>query len=1615
MILFTSFQHQFNSDDFSLNGERLAYFSGGGPKVETRIGDTTTTRPTAEKTKEEIKALKSQIETGEKNLQKLIDDYNAKYGKGGAKVYERPLAIKANNPKAAIAKINALLDAKWSISGVEYTLRMAYPSTGRREQSTTLAQLIQKLEAHQKRIEKKQSLEGKVFEGYAHSIVHRSKRAEQMKQVRLEFQKNPAYRAMEADYDAVFSNIMRRDPRFKGLYQRLDQRGTGEVMDPNKERESKQLFFSILAQETNNFKDFMFPGMGQDWEKNRQKYPYIYEQWLKYKGGNIRQKIDRQKHLVNEASSQLGIKPENVASHLSGQINNLNAQLKRMGGYPDTYLIVDPFKDIPGKSTPVEYYDALRKAISSFNNNLALVQRRLEKDHSGQQSAIGMIREWRNKKLPQFANLAKLKYRHVYAEASLKLINKSFTKENLKKDLNQRKMIEFAMMRFHKAMLVVDAPFGKEGGSFHQNLHPAVRRMMISLVYKQGVSYIDRNGKYQSKVADQYKWLLGIIAQSPYFNRSSKEKFLDPEQREFLMVASYANFALFRMKYLREHIVGGLEQLRSDIQKRNDLKGNPAKATELKQYEKKVVEGVKRMNRLLAYARLSKPITDNDPGHLNTVISTEIKRVALWNKFVSDTSTLLRSPNPNRQALRDYITDIKQGRVLNGAPAANKKLVEQMGDYLQKVDLTYNSLDFNERSQKSYLEQMGISPKAAYEAYKVYIGRHGQEMRIDNWENLRQTKEGIQKLTDMFQAILPAYSGKESFLKVFATLQGVNPLTTKPALRNSQAVAFNVFNLLKIELKHREKIEVAAKAGNLNAYEKLHGMTFGDRVTDYAKGVMNMLIGPGQSIANRAAGAALLIAAFKLAKKAYRGEGKSGKLLRVVFMAAAAELALKHVTGEGLTDKMRLTGVADALEGTHEAVLMHRMEKSEVDMTKTEHAATLIEIRPQRMDKLMQWYEATDDGGNAVVAKDPNARIPSGIDIDNIVRGSATKNKESRARFLLKQTMKNFFGYVGGKAGANKGADVGKAIIKERWLSAAQGKEYDPRKFKVATHGIPPGLAEEIRNNPSRMNWQMVMQNEITAADVERVKKSRPLAMLKDYIRKQSYDLYQWTKNDILNKTGVMAKEFWAEVDTNYAPKIQKWLINMGEAGATKLRYTAKSVELWYKGNKHELRRAWDNTWEFVGEGIKLPFNILFAGHNYMTQFGLTTIRQTREILKSKQLTVLKNGEALNTNHVLNADVLVALNAGTLNGQPFTVENFKDRKRNPEYSHFGEYQIPFMLALRNGPPSTTVPREYISQPPRAGASNAEVLAGMRPGISFLVTATTPQISGVQGQETPAHQYRKMEIKAYNQALMYYYDKYQDQGVTLSIVKRLMYPIHVTSREFNNGRPQELYTFWRMPIPGSAEYRLKVLGRWPDYMDPNRHKHRPAFMIDPKKHPIDNLITAYGGRHPTLRKAAGTGTMLASQWVRLVMATLEGMGTVAYGVARGGLKFNRGQIEWIKDVTKRDDDVLQKIDELSTSAANTSSAHSKFYKDPVNSRLYREALEYSRRHRKPIDLRMKYDVQGNPTPRVWKTVTVDTQKHVQRGAQWFRIYKTYKYPASLKMPNEPVISTRRVRP
>ena len=1407
-------------------------------------------------------------------------------------------------------------------------------------------------------------------------LVKRVGRMMEMLDEKISWEKTPAFDHIDTAFEMATTEpvISAGSDEFQRFWTYPGYGTSNAKMD-----ESRNLFFSIMAQETargsvtdfeaKQFKiDFVLgPEFQNDPEENRKRFPYIYNQWIEHHGIDLK-KVEAQNAKVNAVKNEIIL--GNIPT-IDSIIDTANATPLQVG------LDRNGIAGIP-KEPLREHFEEKIGALTGYIHQLNKIAG--SKDKLADRKALDKLK----KDLQVHQKLAEAEYDRTSAYKRADEVFVEFTRAELSHPDNTQLVTELAMRKFREAMKLVDSPF--KYGNFGDNCHPAVRRLLIAQTYKMGVSefrvdFGTGEESYVENLSMDSKWMLNAFGSSEYYNRHVKGEAMDKEARALLPLARLANKAYVDLQ--------NFKTIKENMRLCANYIKNPTTANKNKL--SKVPSGMLKVF-------LGKP-ADVLEAKIQEI---ETQKEPIFKQFTDAVAAALQ--NPYSDVAKKLKEDVAKGVVYKDI--IKPKDMEEIEMWLKQVELNYNTMEVKEKSRKQFFEKIGINIKGVYNAYKIEMGKLPKSeqfsMSIHNWDNLRisQNPEDFAKLTGLLEKILGHNDtqGAKDFLEVFKTMHGDVPLGQNEETLNDQATAVDIFEMIKEEIMEREKANAVSAEVQKEMKALIEGETIGDKATRYAKSVVNMLLGPGQSWANRGAGLIIIIAALKAAKKAYKGEDKMGKALRVLFMAGAAELAVKHVTGRGLLERMGLASVANAAEGTFEAVLVldgqegpgEYMESNGI--TPEQHTAALYELNRVPFHEVMAWYndENINKYNGGMIDENKDDTFPDGINLHNIIKGETWKGRDDElaARKVVMHTVKHFFQYVGAKEGRSPEDTAFR--LNERWVKMRE----DPNYKCQHTEDIHLELLKEYRKKPDELTWQLVTHAEIDLADVEATKGRTGATPIIEYFKEKGTELLRWTRQDLYGTLSGRARIFFSEFVPDVADKVKDFIGEMGEAGATKLHFAKESAYFWWQDKKVEVRRFLGTNFELIVEGIKLPFEVIYGANKAIVPWVLSKLKQGKEIMRSGSdlMKVIPEGREFSLADIVGPKVLYAspynrdqqgrgemrremdrLMAGgaTMEGaveqlrqtNPQLVQSATERvltspkryekDKNPDFTFFGLYQLPFYEAFARGETYTDMTTGDTRRNNMYFETPMESNIYPDTGVGYLVTETTQGDANISPEDTgkdTEDRYHIMEAKAREDAIRYY--RGEHPNLTLKQVERFMYPIHMTAKA-GKTPPEKIYVFWRMPLPGSPEFELKDSGHWADYLDPNRHKDRPPFMVDPSKGVLDNMKTAAALNTRTTREVLGMMGSVASQFTRAAMGAGEAAGDV---IQWGGSFFtDEENLAIIDTITERSQAFQEAHDEWFTSADSTITAKSDFYHVRENARMFKALRQYAIDKQRPVYL------------------------------------------------------------
>lgn len=1333
-----------------------------------------------------------------------------------------------------------------------------------------------------------------------------SKRHERMSKATEEkkaWAKKPAYK----EINSVFDNLMNSDD-FKDIWKSPDG-----LVSQN-QREGRELFLAIIAEKTNGFEtDFVLgDDFGNNADENIRNFPFLYNEFLKHEGDMIAgegvsvEALKKAESDAEEAKKKLQqVRPAEViaASFTSGGPNP--AELAAMPAMPDN--------------------DGWKERVRVLNSWAYRLRDSASKEGFPQKNTYISGAD----QIEMHLQHAKANLRLSQLKTSEQGVQVKFTRAELSQPSRRRTMMELAMKKFIKAQEIVDHPYGASS-DWRYSLHPTVRRMLVASTYDEGVADYDiapdGTKTYIDKAQDNHRWMLASLVQTDYFNFKERGEEMD-ENHKALLKAAYLGGRVATQLEQTKDIKGLLEAWQGVLESAAAGRVPPTGPERERFFRERM--GAFPPQYVKQYAQYDLDQTKDALQAINDDRAT-------LQGFLNEVKAALQ--DPYSQKSEDFIAKMKKpsddptgyggklgpavgrlGRmgIIDGATLAayNKQMFN--------LEVNFRTSELQEKNMLQFFEGMGLHIEGIYPKYLDMIAKN-PKLKAEYWDRLLTgTDDEYKQLIGLFQVILnnDKAGGKKDFIAGLGSLRKkykgkqLNEIEASLQEGTEDGAIINIFKMLQLHLSDRAITAASGDRGLKDIEARLGGVHIGDKVSKYVGGVWDMLTGPGQSMANRAAGLVLLYGFYKSARMAMKGEGKSGKMLRALFVAGAVEIAMKEVTGRGILDRAGLDAIAGAMEGTYEAVLLQDAEKNmdAKEITSEAHAAALFELNDVPFHKVMEWYESSDNNG---MPKKQGAKdlFPGQIDLNKIGPKVTwdVKDKKVESRRVVWETVRHFFKYVGGKDN-KRSLEHGKEALKERWIKMVDDPKYKPiyssydHREWFENHGV----------KKNDINWQMVMRSEIDPSEVDLTRNKTMTGQLTTKALEVAHDLSEWTREHVYNPGSGYAEEFVNGMGEK-GQEAKKLADDIYAETKQKAYFGKESVILWYGKHQYEIRRSLEGHWDLLVTGLGIPFKVVYAVDNWAIPWTLKNVKLIEESLRPDK--PFERQDALDSTYIANS------RAALLS---------RDREINPQFKIFGIEQESFLNAFEN----KNEPMSY---------ENNDMHLG------YYISTATAKEAGANPNDSPEDIKAKMEIKSRAKAREHFFKK----GMSYTQIDAHMYSMHQMTK---TGEPQTVYTFYRMPLQGSVELHLMEIGRFADYKDPNRRNDRQPFIIDPNQTSWENLQRGLALEMDVTRTIASGVGGYAAQVPRVIFAHIEWAGKLvkAIGTSIGGDKEFQAAIDAI---SVRPPSTRMFIDEFFTSAKSEHMALSDFYRDSLNAKLYRFSLEYAQNKHHSLHLGL---LEGRP--------------------------------------------------
>ncbi|MFH0838205.1 MAG: hypothetical protein V1880_02985, partial [Patescibacteria group bacterium] len=1131
-----------------------------------------------------------------------------------------------------------------------------------------------------------------------------------------------------------------------------------------------------------------------------------------------------------------------------------------------------------------------------------------------------------------------------------------------------------------------------QGVASHKGtLHPTVRRLMIASVYDTGVArYVKSDSgdvTYQENIKKENEWMFSAMALSDYFNFKEIGEKMDPDHEAILKAAWLSGKVARVIEDLgpREEVLEAWKKVKTEVEGITDA--DPAK-----QEAKRHAFIEQEM------AKFPPELVERFKGYDADKIDSTLDQIT------KNKERLVEFTQKTREAIKvesqKFIADMKAdtyaeriGKDLNDL--GDMDIIDKISleDYQRRMfdlQVNFKTAELQEGNMQMYFEALGIRIEGVFPKYLSEIQKN-PKLKTDYWEYLLLgSDEEFKQLTGMFKIILAdsIAGGKQDFIAgleaIRAKYKGAKSMTEiEGSLEEGSEdfVVLNTFRMLKLHLGTRAETGAISdrKAKEIDA--KLRGVHIGDKVSEYVGGVWAMLTGPGQSMANRAAGLVLMYGFYKSARMAMKGETKAGKMLRALFVAGAIEIAAKEITGRGILDRAGLDSIAGAMEGTYEEVLRQDAEThmEDKDITPEAHGAALTELNDVPFHQVMEWYESSDPNG---MPQPPGSKdkFPRQIDL-RLIAPKVTwvkKDKDREARHVVYEAVKHFFGYVGEKDN-KRDAVHGKEELKERWIKMYDDPNYKP-KYTTYDH------LEWFKSGGVKktdITWQMVMSCEIDPKQVDLTKNKTLVGLVTETVKEGYESLVTWSREHVYNPGSGYAEQFFDSLG-NLAQDAKQLFSEFCETTGRKIYFGKERAVLWYGEHHYEIRRGVGNHLQLLYTGVTLPFKFVMAVDNWAIPWTLAKLREVEESLRSTKRESIGDKDDITADNIIERGNLAHLNSSNI-------------ELNRKFSYYGLFQEPFLNAMApvtkdaqgnviiglDGFPERTLAKRgdwfYKDPGQNVGYFISEVSYA-----DAKINMNDPKYA-----DSPENVTSRLLIASEEKA----WARFRREGMKPGQEKH-MESIH----EIQFIKGQKMYVFWRMPLKDSAELNLKETGRWADYTEASKFRDREPFMVDPAKTRWENLRDAFSLDTELVRYVLTVGGAYAAQVPRIILGHIEFAGEILAGIA--GLKASKEFQEAVKEATKADESTRILIDEVFTSGKDKHMALSEFYKVEKNAALYEFSLNYAQKRNKKLNLSLVKDDKDYAGSGFY---TKDTPNY----ADMQKFYQDYY--AAAKRPNKDIES------
>ena len=328
-------------------------------KPEQAAEDVLAQEPRPQDLEKKIKDASEKLSANGAEIYALVEAYNKMYASSPwfrkrPEIYEEKLVLSLEDTSKSKIEIDRILKTPYRFENNNYELGKIAPSDKRSGQADILKKIKKLFDNRDQLITIETKARDEKLNGHMRGLVYRSREVEQITQTDLEWRKRPEFGRLDNAYKNVIGKFI-SDPRYAHFY----KDGEGKF-NPAFERQNKQLFFAILARETNGFTNESVFGdrFSDDPEENKKNFPFLYNEFLTRIHNFNPEEIIGAENDVKRKEEEMKAKGIPVGSDLVNEMNSYMGQnseaVAKTGKFGNPFEKLDEPKEEKDESLKIQ-------------------------------------------------------------------------------------------------------------------------------------------------------------------------------------------------------------------------------------------------------------------------------------------------------------------------------------------------------------------------------------------------------------------------------------------------------------------------------------------------------------------------------------------------------------------------------------------------------------------------------------------------------------------------------------------------------------------------------------------------------------------------------------------------------------------------------------------------------------------------------------------------------------------------------------------------------------------------------------------------------------------------------------------------------------------------------------------------------------------------------------------------------------------------------------------------------------------------------------------------------------------------------------------------------------